>query len=482
MGNGWFDVDRKGLAKLLDRKGKEFVVYELVQNAWDENTRKVAVTFDPVEGRSLSELWVEDDNPEGFKDLTHAYTMFAESDKKDDPTKRGRFNLGEKLVLACCERAEIITTKGCIVFEGDQRTQVRTKREKGSIFRGFVKMTRTEHESVVNAVRRLIPPAHIETTFNGVPLPTRKPVRSFEVALPTERADAEGYLRPTVRKTTVNIYEPLPDNGSWIYEMGIPVCETFDRWDVEVMQKVPLNADRDNVTPGYLKAIRTEVLNYMATSLRGDETNAAWVQAAMNSEDADPVAVAQVLTEKFGEKFVVSSPEDPEADANAVANGYVVLPANAISKQQRKHLEQTGLGYHRSIEFFPTDPGKFVPGFEIVEDTWTPGMQQICNFARDLAWKLMKMSIVVRFIKNPQVSHVATYGGRTLTFNVGRLGFKWFDRGISNDVLDLIIHEFGHEYESNHLSASYNNALTKLAAKAIRLALDEPSFFSPSAG
>jgi hypothetical protein len=32
----WFEVDRQGLARLLERKGKEFVLYELVQNAWDE--------------------------------------------------------------------------------------------------------------------------------------------------------------------------------------------------------------------------------------------------------------------------------------------------------------------------------------------------------------------------------------------------------------------------------------------------------------
>jgi hypothetical protein len=33
---GWLDVDLIGLKKLLARRGKEFVIYELVQNAWDE--------------------------------------------------------------------------------------------------------------------------------------------------------------------------------------------------------------------------------------------------------------------------------------------------------------------------------------------------------------------------------------------------------------------------------------------------------------
>ena len=39
----WFDVDKAGLAKLLARKGKEFVLFELVQNAWDEDTRQKVI-------------------------------------------------------------------------------------------------------------------------------------------------------------------------------------------------------------------------------------------------------------------------------------------------------------------------------------------------------------------------------------------------------------------------------------------------------
>ncbi len=35
MTNTWFNVDKKGLAKLLEQRGKAFAVFELVQNAWD---------------------------------------------------------------------------------------------------------------------------------------------------------------------------------------------------------------------------------------------------------------------------------------------------------------------------------------------------------------------------------------------------------------------------------------------------------------
>lgn len=33
----WLTVDMDGLKALLERRGKQFAIYELVQNAWDEN-------------------------------------------------------------------------------------------------------------------------------------------------------------------------------------------------------------------------------------------------------------------------------------------------------------------------------------------------------------------------------------------------------------------------------------------------------------
>ena len=60
----------------------------------------------------MVEVTVKDDSPEGFRNITHAYTLFADTYKRRDPTKRGRFNLGEKQVIAICKRAIVMTTKG----------------------------------------------------------------------------------------------------------------------------------------------------------------------------------------------------------------------------------------------------------------------------------------------------------------------------------------------------------------------------------
>src|SRR4051812_8091337 len=114
----WFDVSKAGLGKQAEEHGKGRLIGELVQNALDEaGVTQIVVTLALVPGRPLADVTVEDDAPEGFRDLAHAYTLFAESYKRGDPDLRGRFNIGEKLVLAVCESASISTTKGTVVFE-----------------------------------------------------------------------------------------------------------------------------------------------------------------------------------------------------------------------------------------------------------------------------------------------------------------------------------------------------------------------------
>src|SRR5438093_11620731 len=144
----WFEVDRQGLAQILERKGKEFALFELVQNGWDEpGVTKVSVTLES-QGRNRARLVVEDDAPEGFKDLSHAFTLFAASAKKANPEQRGRFNLGEKLVLAICDEVTIMTTKGGLRFDSGGRHRLRSSQSAGSRIECLVGMTADECKSM----------------------------------------------------------------------------------------------------------------------------------------------------------------------------------------------------------------------------------------------------------------------------------------------------------------------------------------------
>jgi hypothetical protein len=91
--------------------------------------------------------------------------------------------------------------------------------------------------------------------------------------------------------------------------------------------------------------------------------------------------------------------------------------------------------------------------------------------------------VKIRVANDPTWPFAATYGPRRggregqLTLNLGRLGHKWFEQ-VDADVIDLLIHEFGHHYCSDHLDRGYLNALTMLAARSTLLALTEPQFFA----
>src|SRR5258708_4630629 len=197
----WLEIDMVGLRKTLERKGKGWAIFELVQNAWDEDSTKVEVTLTrPKNGKSV--LTCVDNSPTGYKDLSTAHTMFAESYKKADATKRGRFNVGEKYVLALCESATIASTTGQVIFKPNgQRKTSPTKTTVGSIFQGTLDLTDNEWDAVNKQVSLLFPP--IQTFYNGVEIPTRKPIHTFTATLPTEIADENGIARLRKRKTEI---------------------------------------------------------------------------------------------------------------------------------------------------------------------------------------------------------------------------------------------------------------------------------------
>src|SRR5438045_4113820 len=70
----WFTVGKKGLRKLLEHRGRVLIIHKLLQNACDEDTGRVAITLEPL-GGDRARLVVEDDSPDGFRDLTHAHTL-----------------------------------------------------------------------------------------------------------------------------------------------------------------------------------------------------------------------------------------------------------------------------------------------------------------------------------------------------------------------------------------------------------------------
>jgi hypothetical protein len=341
----WFNIDRAGLAAMLERKGKAFALFELIQNAWDSGATEVRAALLPLGGSPFVEMAVEDNSPEGWANLDDAFTMFGKSRRAGDAEKRGRFCMGEKLVLALCRTASIRTMQGSVEFTEKGRRRSPSKTTKGTTFKGEMRMTRAELEEVHAAAMRLIPPAGVTTWIsNGATvekLDTPQPLKVFSVKLPTEVAGEDGVLRRTTRETLVEVY--AADGEGEVLEMGIPVCSGAWPWRLNVMQKVPLGMDRDSVTDAFRRALQVAAVNAMALHLTEEDAAKPWVSEAIGDSRIQPMAINDVIAKRFGEKAVVAVPGDPMANAAAEAAGYTVIHGGALSGDAWANLRKHAL-------------------------------------------------------------------------------------------------------------------------------------------
>ncbi len=480
--SNWFQVDKAGLAKLMAGRSKAFVLYELLQNAWDQNVTRVDAKVEPVPGTRNALITVTDDDPDGFADLRHAYTLFAESGKKTDAAKRGRFNLGEKLVLALAKCAYIQTTTGSVEFMADGKRihgGKRDARPQGSMFRATIPMTKAEIEETIEAAQRVIVPKDIKTTLNGHPLPSRQPVVAFEESLPTILADEEGVLRKITRKTLVTAYEPLAGETPMLYEMGIPVVETGDRYHVDVQQKVPLNMDRDNVTPAYLRQIRVAVLNNAFDLIDENDATQTWVKEACSDERVNERAVKCVMEHRFGADAVRYDPSDVEANKRSAAEGRQIVYGGNLSAGEWDNANRAGV-LPKAGAITPS-PKPYSPDGDpldvIPEENYTIGMRQIGVYVSVIGEALLGCHVSMTIAREANWPYRATYGKGRLVFNASKCGYRLFEQGITDDLNKLIIHEFAHHYVSDHLSEAYYDACCDVGARLAGLALKRPELF-----
>ena len=485
-----FEVDKAGLAQILERYGRSRAVLELIQNAWDERVTRVAVRLEPIDGApGWHRLVVSDDSPDGFADLSHAYTLFAASHKKDRAELRGRFNLGEKLVIALCRTATIETTTGTVTFTEEGREHSAWTTTSGSIFSGEIRMNRDEARRCERDFHRLIGPADVITTFNGQELAARERVKAFTATLQTEVADDDGRLTRRQRETEVHLYEPLDGEKAALYELGIPVQPTGDRWHVDVQQKVPLSIDRESVPPSFLRAVRAEVLNHAAEKLTDDDAAASWVSRGLEDKRITAEAVGTSLDRRYGARRVIHDPSDPEANKLAVAAGYTVVPSRGLSREALENVRQhdalppAGRVTPSSTAVINRHHAGGEPLTLVDEDKWTIDQRQLVGWAMALHDKLFREVLHVQITADITEPYAATYapaawgGMATLTFNVGRLGHSWF-REIGSRQLELIVHEFAHHDEIDHLDHRFADAIGRLGARIVSLALTDPAFFA----
>jgi len=465
--NAWFDVDREGLASLLEARGRAFAIHELIQNAWDQQVTQVDVELTPIPRTRLVRISVRDDDPEGFASLADAYTLFAPSQKRADPTRRGRFNLGEKLVLALCGRASLTTTTGSLVFDGQGRRHYPRRRSAaGSVFVGEIRMTREQLADTLTELHRLLPPPGIATRINGTALEPRLPLRVLGgITLTTEIDDDQGTLRRTRRQTSIDLHAPLAGETPHLYELGIPVCTLDLPWHCNVAQKVPLTLDRASVLPSFLRDVEVAVLNAAHDLLPDDSATRGWVDEALADPRVTDTAVTTVIRQRFGERAVVYDPSDAEANKIALDRGYTVVTGSQLGKAQWAQVR-------RSRALLPAgqvtpSPKPFHPDGApltmLPESDWSAGLAEFVEYAQAAHRAVVGDGIVVVVANDPGWGFQAVYAPGRLIVNVGVVGQEWYVAD-SSRVDRLLIHEFAHPQTGDHLSESFHEGLCSVAA------------------
>ena len=461
------DIDMKGYRQTLDNKGKPRILLEGPANAFDADASVVIVDFSQENG--WAELTVVDNDPDGFTDLRDAFTLFAASKRREDVKKRGRFGQGEKELIALCTDGGTLTvtsTKGYVAFHQNGREEGDdNKTQAGTELSCRLKFNQKQAAEYLKLVGYIIPPEDVVFKLNGIVITRPTPVRVANDTLDTVYWDEEGVMHDTARKTEVEIFTPGPGEKPHIFELGMPVVEHPGKFHINVQQKVPLNSARDNVRPSYLRKLNEVVFNATFDLLTEEDQQKGWVKDALPA--ANPEALRSHWDTVWGEDAVTFDPSNPEANKRALEEGRRLVYGRSYGKDTWDRLKSNGIAKPSGQEievFVPTSLDGLDP---ITPDEWSREMENLAAYVRAVGEYLLDFHPKVAFynevINGPAAR--AMWGMRQITFNLRWLGKNWPGTASQQDIDELLIHEFAHHYEDDHLTDSYNRWTCKLGAK-----------------
>ena len=440
-----FAISTQGMRELHVDRPPWMLVKELIQNAWDEAPEATVcrVRVKPEVRPGVAQVVVEDDGP-GFADIADSFTLMKPTPKRMDPTRRGRFNIGEKEVVSVALEAEIRTVGWTVVFPAAGGRGVRrNRRRRGTVVTALLPWDAGQAEELSEMLMRFRPTT-CRLSVNGKEVPKREPVSTRQARLPTVlQSEPGGPLRPTRRVTSVDVLEPVADTG-WLYELGIPIQAIDSAYDVDVAQKVPLPPNRDTVGRAYLQDIYAETLNASYTELRGDDFAAQWVRTALEDDRVTPEAVKTTVTARYGDKVAFWS-SHTDSNMRAAEAGYEVLHPRSMSPAERDNLRERG-EVKGALEIFPKG-GKENP--RPAEDSeLTDSHREFADWTVKLAASA-GMDATVEFVHDERARYIACCTASTptplVTYNLARLEPEFFETH-GPEQLSLVIHELGHAH------------------------------------
>lgn len=477
----WFSVDKDGLKEMFANFPFERLVMELIQNTFDVDSTICKVNI--LQDADANETFVSviDDNPDGFKNLRDAYTLFGTTDKRSDPTKRGRFSFGEKIVLARAKHATIRTTKGTVSFTKAGRHNSSSKTSQGScVDIVFKKWTNKEFDHVLASLKLLYPPKGIKFTVNDVEIPYVEPYKQISSTMSTEflkTVEGQAVMTKTTRKTDLYFYKARSEKA-YLYEMGLPVCEIEGLFDVDVQQKVPLSHDRTLVPQSYLQDVYAELLKALGDEMPADVISSASMRMAMEDERTDPETAAKMFKKSFGDNAYLQS-HNPDADQEAARQGASMISSRTFGADVNAKLReggiQTTLGKFCKDVAIRMDGGIGMPSqYKSVEVT--PDRANLAKYTQMLCKQFYKHTIDVQFAHWMDNNIAAMKQGDTIIFNVFRLGNELVRRPVTQGTA-IVLHELAHHCNSSGHDGVYDFEFERLVNKHTQLMVTNPELY-----
>ncbi len=496
--SGWLEISTAGFASFNQSRPPGHLVKELVQNSMDAiDAREGSV--DLHYGLRGSDFVVEcRDDGEGMTDLDAIRVVYL-TFKKDSHLKRGRFGRGFKEILSIAKTATVRSGAHELGFLTEDGKQITSKIQINPAISGTVVVMSLPWgtETVADFdhyFSSFLVPANVELKLNGRAIAHRQPRHTIEANLTTEVYHPESHSwRKPRRKTKIELVPIEGDEQATLYEMGIPVAPA--EWSVayhaNILQRVPMNPNRDALASGYAKAVHAACLPILIDHLAKEEVLADWVGSAGVACDE---TVQRIIVEKaFGKTAVRSVPAMGKRDFNDDAErvGATVVKTSQMSSGFREMAKA----------YLPTAKDRVAETQEKLADKWarmrfdpaeaegerrewikqrggSQRVQQVLDFS---VWFCQQL-IDHRGDPQPKVIGAVAIGSRAelMMIEITTFAAHWSDDNrltlaldtdcfwndpLGAEALSILVHEAAHARNMHH-GKSFNDEVERLAGVA----------------
>lgn len=436
---GWFEISHDGWRTRSTAKPLARLLLEAVQNAFDAQAANVSIEIEP------RGIVIEDDAAAGFADERLVYTLFL-SDKRDDPSQRGRMGRGLKELIAAMDAARVETVGTTVKFGTDGRTTESNDRRQGTRLELRRSFGAEEIDEARALLRTCIPPKGTALRVDGRAV--RRP--RLVLALPSCELETivapDGVERVAVRPTTVSVYTPRRGEKPQLLELGVPVEPWDAPWHVDVGQRIPLRDGRDGAPERFTLQLKALLLEAMIHRyLDGKDLRADWVHDVISRWPVKASVLDAYVSRAFPRGAVLGGTS--RANDRARQLGAHVIDASAISHGAYVALTrvlETADDYarRRSAEFDGDDV------------TPTDEQQRFADAVRWLARRIAGRVVRVRFFaRDPSdegllADATTDPDAKVISFNV-RAPLRWGDV-LDPHTLGVVLHEIAHLETPEH--------------------------------